>query len=244
MTQIGEGIGIAKQNLEEGKCVFCGAKEHEFPKKDAIEPTGWEREKVGGVGGRFSDAKLNIYPDRTSPPSVYRSEGHHCLAFSSFIMGAQSKPPNPTDRFAALNHYLKEKGYNPNNINNVIDLPGRKDKGDEDPHAHYVEFALAVENNKPLQLHIGGHADKFMNASNVILRDIVRTFQQNKLCDKPDETFKNQLLKKVEDAEDKAFKKTSGAISPWICHPAHINKAEDFAKDMLNQTTDIIYPKL
>lgn len=64
-------------------------------------------------------------------------------------MGAQAKPPNPTDRFAALNYYLKEKGYDPNNINNRIDLPGRKDKGDEDPEAHYVEFAAAVENHKP-----------------------------------------------------------------------------------------------
>ena len=134
--------------------------------------------------------------------------------------------------------------YDPNNISNRIDLPGRKDKGDEDPHAHYVEFAISVEHYKPLQLHIGGHSDTFMTESHVLLRNIVRAFQQNSLCDKPDKEFKEKLLKKVEDAEDKAFKKTAGAISPWICHPAHIHKAEVFANEMLNRTEDIEYPKL
>ncbi|MFT6987549.1 MAG: hypothetical protein ACJAT7_003405 [Psychromonas sp.] len=244
MTQIGEGIAIALINLEKGKCVFCGKSEHEFPKKDVIKPTGWSRKKISGVGGRFASAKLDIYPDKKSPPTAYKSEGHHCLAFSSFIMGAQSNPPNPTDRFAALNHYLKEKKYDPNNINNVIDLPGRKDKGDEDPDAHYAEFAIAVDNDKPLQLHIGGHAAEFMNASNVLLRDIVRTIQQGGFCDEPDDSFKDLLVEEVEIAEDEAFKSTAGVITPWICHPAHINKAEEFAKEMLDRTDEIIYPKL
>ncbi len=244
MTQTGEGIAIALKWFEESKCVFCGKKEHKNPKKDVIQPTGWTRKAISGVGGRFSGKKLDMYPSQQSPPSVYKSEGHHCLAFSSFIMGAQSKPPNPTDRFAALNHYLKEKGYNPNNKNNTIDLPGRKDKGDEDPEAHYVEFAIAVEHEKPLQVHIGGHSDTFMAASNVMIRDVVRAFQQNSLCKKPDDEFKNKLLKKIEDKEDIAFKKTAGVIPPWVCHPAHKDKAESFAKNMLNSTSIITYPKL
>ena len=139
---------------------------------------------------------------------------------------------------------LKEKNYDPNNINNVIDLPGRKDKGEEDTRAHYIEFATAVEHKKPLQLHIGGHADKFMNASNVLLRDIVRAIQEDGMCDQPDDSFKELLIEEVEIAEDTAFKKTAGVITPWVCHPAHINKAEEFAKDMLNSTDEIIYPKL
>jgi hypothetical protein len=244
MTQIGEGIAITQMRLDEGTCVFCGKKNHAFPKKDMIKPTGWKRAKIAGVGGRFSGAKLNMYPNNDSPPTAYKSEGHHCIAFSSFIMGAQSSPPNPKDRFAALNHYLKEKSYDPNNINNVIDLPGRKDKGEEDPRSHYMEFTIAVEKEKPLQLHIGGHADKFMNASNVLLRDIVRSIQQQSLCDMPNDEFKNDLLAEVQYAEDKAFKKTAGAITPWICHPAHINKAKEFANDMLNRTEEIKFPKL
>jgi len=70
-----------------------------------------------------------------------------------------------------------------------------------------MKFTISVEKEKPLQLHIGGHADKFMNASNVLLLDIVSTIQENKLCGKPDEEFKNKLLKKIENAENIAFKK-------------------------------------
>lgn len=244
MTQIGEGIAIAQIRLEKGECIFCGEDEHEFPKKDVIKPTGWKRKKIAGVGGRFSGDKLDLYPDKVSPPTAYKSEGHHCLAFSSFIRNAQSKNHSPSDRFAALNHYLKEKGYDPNNINNVIDLPGRKDKGEEDMRAHYLEFAISVEKEKPLQLHIGSHADKFMNASNYLIRAIVRSIQQQGLCDMPDDEFKDKLLKKVQDAEDKAFKRTAGAIDPWICHPNHIEKAKDFANEMLNRTEEITFPKL
>lgn len=245
MSQVGEGIAIPLKRLTEGKCVFCGKADHDKPKKDKIDPTNWKRESFSGVGGRHSAKKLSIYPNRTSPPTgYYKSEGHHCLAFSSFIVGAQSKPPNPTDRYAALNHYLKEKKYDPNNESNRIDLPGRKDKGEEDPTFHYFEFAKSVEHNKPLQVHIGSHAGDFMNESNYMIRNIVRTFQQRNLCDQPDGSFKDELLKEIEDAEDEAFENTAGAISPWICHPAHIKKAEAFAKHMLNLTTDIEYPNL
>lgn len=243
MTDIGEGIAVAIIRLDKDECIFCGEDDHENPKKDVIEPTNWKRKKIQGVGGRFSADKRNLYPGGKSPTSTYVAEGHHCLAFSSFIMGAQSKPPNPRDRFAALNHYLKEKSYDPNNDSNVIDLPGRKASGDKDPDAQYVEYGIAVEAGKPLQLHIGGHADVFMNASNVMLRDIVRAFQQNGLCAKPDDEFKNKLLKKVEEAEDEAFKLTASVTKPWICHPGPLVKAEEFAKKMLNITT-ITYPKL
>jgi len=243
MPEIGEGIAVSQARLEEDKCVFCGKSEHERPKNDIIKPTEWKRKKISGVGGRFSEEKKSIYPDGTSPTLAYVAEGHHCLAFSSYIMGAQSKPANPRDRFAVLNHYLKEKGYDPNNDSNVIDLPGRKKSGDDDPNAQYVEYAIAVEAKKPLQLHIGGHADDFMDASNVTLRDIVRPIQQHNLCKKPDDDFKKYLLKKVEDAEDEAFKNTAGVTPPWVCHPGPLKKAETFAKKMLNITT-ITYPKL
>jgi len=243
VTDIGEGISIALIRLEEDKCVFCGKSEHENPKKDVIQPTGWTREAIKGVGGRFSSKKKEMYPDGVSPPDKYRSEGHHCLAFSSFIMGAQSDPPNPRDRFAALNHYLKEQSYNPNNVNNTIDLPGRRELGDTDPHRQYKEYTKAVEAGKPLQLHIGGHSDDFMDASNALLLDIVRAIQVADLCETPDEEFKELLLSKVEKAEDKAFRLTAGAIKPWICHPGPLLKAEQHAKETLNIST-ISYPKL
>jgi len=122
-------------------------------------------------------------------------------------------------------------------------LPGRKERGDKDPDAQFVEYGKAVEAGYPLQLHIGGHVDDFMDESNIMLRDIVRAFQQHSLCEMPDPEFKNELLKEVEDAEDFAFKQTAGVISPWICHPGPLKNAEAWAKKMQNIDT-IIYPKL
>ena len=243
MTDIGEAVAVSVITVDEDKCIFCGKSDHENPKKEIIKPTGWVRGAIEGVGGRFSAAKKEIYPDGVSPPQKYRAEGHHCLAFSSFIVGAQSKPPNPKDRFAVLNYYLNEKEYNPNDINNRIDLPGRRELGDTDEHRQYKEFTKAVDAGKPLQPHIGGHADKFMNASSHALRNIIRAVQQNNLCKLPDDEFKNKILSKVQDAEDKAFKKTAGVISPWICHPEPIKKAEEHAKKTLG-ISEIVYPKL
>jgi len=244
MTEVGEGVAVTQIRVEKDKCAFCGKDDHENIKKDEIKPTGWKRPKeFKGVGGRFSGAKLGIYPHNKSPTTSYKAEGHHCLAFSSFIMGAQAKPPNPKDRFAALNHYLSEQGYDPSNKNNCIDLPGRKKHGDKDPNAQFVEYGIAVEAGYPLQLHIGGHTDDFMDQSNTELRDLVRAMQQNNLCAKPDKEFKDKLLKKVQDKEDKAFKKTAGAITPWICHPGPLKKAEAWTKEMLDIDT-ITYPKL
>jgi len=90
MTQIGEGIAVTIARLEEGKCIFCGRAEHGNKKKDEIKPAGWKRKsKFEGVGGNFGGKKKLLYPNNESPPSsTYRSEGHHCLAFSAFIVDA------------------------------------------------------------------------------------------------------------------------------------------------------------
>jgi len=242
MTQIGEGIAVTQIRLDEDKCVFCGGN-HENVKLDVIKPTGWKREDISGVGGRFSSQKMGIYPDGKSPPDSYRSEGHHCLAFSSFVIGAQEKPKNPRDRFAALNHYLKEKNYSPNNINNTIDLPGRKKNEDTDGHAQYKEYEKSVKEGKPLQLHIGGHVDKFMIASNLLLDNLVAAFKENSLCSNPDDEFKNKLLEKIGKAEDKAFKKTAGAVKPWVCHPEPLKMAEEYVMKTQG-ISSVTYPKL
>lgn len=240
MTELMEGIAVALQRLAEGKCVFCGKKEHENIKKDEIKPTGWKRAAISGVGGNFVAQKKAIYPGSISPPASYRSEGHHCIAFSSFIVDART---SPKDRFAALNHYLKEKSYDPNNDNNTIDLPGRKSEGDTDKHANFKEFEKAVLAGKPLQLHIGGHKQEFMNASNVMIRDLIRTIQQNSICAKPDDAFKQKLLDKIKDAEDKAFKKTAATVAPWVAHPGPLAQAEAYVKSK-HGINEINYPTL
>ena len=239
MTDIGEAISIALIRLEEDKCVFCG-EQHQKRKKDEIKPTGWKRAAISGVGGNFAAKKKAMYPDNTSPPSAYRAEGHHCLAFSSFIVDARTAPK---DRFAALNHYLKEKGYDPNNENNTIDLPGRKQDGDNDDHAQFKEFEKAVLAGKPLQLHIGGHGKDFMMASTLEIRDLVNVVKKAGLCKLPDDSFKQQLLDGIIVAEDSAFKLTASAESPWIAHPTPLKDAERYVKNKHN-ISEIVYPKL
>ncbi len=239
MTEIGEPISTPIGRLAEAKCIICG-KQHDGQMKDEIKPTGWKRAAISGVGGNFLDAKKDLYPNKESPPKAYRSEGHHCLAFSAFIVDARK---NPKDRFASLNHYLKEKGYNPNNDNNCIDLPGRKTRGDRDKHAHFKEFEKAVLAGKPLQLHIGGHQKEFLNKSNFMLRDVWNELKRVGYCEKPDEEFKSTLKRRVVKQEDKAFKYTASAVTGWIAHPIPLKDAEDYVKEK-HGLTEIKYPKI
>ena len=145
--------------------------------------------------------------------------------------------------FCRTQSLFGKKNYDPNNDNNTIDLPGRKTEGDTDKHANFKEFEKAVLAGKPLQLHIGGHKKEFMNASNTMIRDLVRTIQQNSICAKPDDSFKQKLLDKIKDAEDKAFKKTSAAESPWIAHPGPLAQAEAYVKSK-HGINEIKYPSL
>jgi hypothetical protein len=242
VTQIGEGIAVTMVRLEEHKCVFCGKAEHDNKKKDEIKPSGWKRKSnFEGVGGNFSEQKKALYPKNQSPPnSTYRSEGHHCLAFSAFIVDAST---NPKDRFAALNHYLKEDGYDPNNENNCIDLPGRKVQGDDDAHAQFKEFEKAVMAGKPLQLHIGGHGKEFMMQSYLLVRDIVNSAKRRNLCEKPDDEFKSKLKEKVTQKEDIAFKKTASKAPGWVAHPGPLAEAERYVMKN-NSLSEIKYPNL
>ena len=239
MTQIGEGIAVTLIRLEEDKCVFCG-KKHKERKKDEIKPTNWKRKGIEGVGGNFVGKKKSLYPNHTSPPTAYRSEGHHCLAFSAFIVDART---NPKDRFAALNHYLKEKGHDPNNPNNCIDLPGRKKKGEES-EANYYEFEKAAQAGFPLQLHIGGHSKEFLQQSIIMLRDLVNEIKDVGICEEPDDSFKQELLDGVIELEDEAFKLTAAAESPWIAHPGPLKKAERFVLSRNSDIKQIKYPKI
>ena len=155
-------------------------------------------------------------------------EGHHCLAFSSFIRGAQSKPPKPRDYYAPINHYLKEFGYNPNDINNVIDLPGRKKNGDEDDDAQFKNFEKACTTTppKPLQLHIGGHKSDMMMASDRLIQDIYNLMKRPDECSVDEEEWKDSLLENIQEAEDEAFDKTASKTYPFICHPGPLNSAK------------------
>ena len=246
MTQMTLGVSVPQANKwgDENKCIFCGEDEHENAKKDKIKPTNWKRAKIEGVGGNNAAYKLSLYPNNQSPPSIYTSEGHHCVAFSSFIRDART---SPRDFFAPLNHYLAEQKYDPNNKNNTIDLPGRKEKNDSDPNAQFKNFEKAATATppKPMQLHIGGHKSDLMQASDKLVQRVYNTMKKPGMCKKPDDEWKKKLLEKMKKMEDKAFDKTASVTSPFICHPGPLrnnrNNAEDYVQD--KHDIQIVYPK-
>lgn len=238
---LGISVDMANDWGDDDKCVFCGGSHEENRKKDKIKPTGWKRDKISGVGGNHAGYKKSLYPGNQSPPTVYTAEGHHCVAFSSFIRDART---TPRDYIAPLNHYLKEKGHDPNNPNNTIDLPGRKAKGDTDPDAQFKNFEKAATATPPkaMQLHIGGHKSDLMMASDTLVRDIYNLMKKPDECSEDIEEWKNSLIENIQEAEDEAFDKTASVTSPFVCHPGPLVQAENHVKNKHN--VDIVYPKL
>lgn len=224
--EMGEGISVATSHewKDDDKCVFCG-KKHANQKEDKIEPTDWQRENISGVGDEHASYKLSLYPDNQSPPAAYKAEGHHCVAFSSFIKEAKK---NPRDYFAPVNHYLKEKGYNPNNKNNTIDLPGRKAEDEGDDKTAFKNFEKAILAGKPMQLHIGGHKSDLMDASDALVQDLYNLMSRSELCELDKEEWKDELLAQAKRNENKAFDKTASLTKPFVCHPDQLPKAEAY----------------
>jgi hypothetical protein len=222
--EFGEGVSVAVAQRwnEKEKCVFCG-KKHPKQKKDNIQPTGWTRKKIEGVGDEYAGYKFSLYPGHQSPPAAYKAEGHHCVAFSSFIKEAKK---NPRDYYAPMNHYLKEKGYDPNGKNNTIDLPGRKEKEDMDPDANFKNFEAAVLAGKPMQLHIGGHKSDLMTASDRLIQRVYNMMSRPNKCEKDKEDWKEILLKKMRKMENKAFDLTASVTPPFVCHRDPLREAE------------------
>lgn len=122
-------------------------------------------------------------------------------------------------------------------------MPGRRKKG-EGKEANYYEFEKAVKAGFPLQLHIGGHAEEFLSQSNILLRDLVNLIKDAGVCKLPDETLKRELYDRVVKAEDRAFKLTAAAESPWIARPGLIKKAESFVLERNPHINQIQYPKI
>jgi len=238
VPELGESVAMAALWRAENKCVFCG-KNHPESKKDEIKSTGWKRAQIKGVGDHFAADKLRLYPSGQSPPTLYRSEGHHCVAFSSFIK------KETIDRIAPLNYYLKDKGYDPNNKNNTIDLPGRKARDDDSPEAQFKEYEKAViEGKKPMQLHIGGHGSDLMAASHNLVQDVYNLMKHPSMCEDPDQgKWKDKMLQAMKCKEDKAFKRTAMKKSPFICHPRPCRAAEDYVKTKYS-ISEITYQEL
>jgi len=122
-------------------------------------------------------------------------------------------------------------------------LPGRKVKDDDDEHAQFKEFEKSVLAGKPLQLHIGGHSKEFMMQSYMMLQDVMNSAKRRRLCEKPDDEFKNKLKEKVIQKEDIAFKKTANKETGWVAHPGPLSNAEYYVMNK-HDLTEIKYPSL
>lgn len=245
MSQLGEGVSVdvAQKWKDEDKCVFCGKKNHKNKKKDDITATKWPRKAISGVGGQHASYKKSLYPGNASPPSEYTSEGHHCVAYSSFVRTVDGEK---RDYIAPLNYYLKkDHDYDPNNPNNTIDLPGRQGNKDSHPDIRFENFekAVTVTPSKPMQIHIGGHKSDMMMASDTLVRNIYNQMKRPKKCAKDDDKWKKQLKEKIEKAENKAFDKTASVTYPFVCHPEPLNLAVNHVSSKYN-LRKIKFPKL
>jgi hypothetical protein len=231
--QMGESVAMAMLLQKQGKCVICDSDEHPDPKREKIEKTagksGWERDKkLDGVFESGDSKRSSIYPGGSFPPS-YSTEGHHCLAYTSFVQSNK-------DTCLRLNHFLNKVGFHPNDPPNILHLPGRA--GDVKPAApgttawpkgvkkEYKCFWVSVDLGKPLQLHTGRHRGTYFASSHALYRDLLRFVSDPDVCkDETMDEFKDALKEASKGAVNRAFIQVAGA--KWICHPEHLRIARD-----------------
>lgn len=67
-----------------------------------------------------------------------------------------------------------------------------------------------------------------MMNSYVMIRDVANYAKRIKLCDKPDDDFKNKIKEKVIKNEGVAFRNTANKGSRRIAHPGPLSEAESY----------------
>ncbi len=228
--EMGEAISADQAPQLEDKCVICGTK-HKEPKKENIQKTagksGWERDKnMVGIFETGDAERRSIYPNSAYPPP-YPTEGHHCLAFTSFVEGGK-------DVSMRLNHYLNKVGFAPNQPKNIIHLPGRT--GAASPGLNmtwpsgvaesYKNFWISIDLGKPLQLHVGRHAPTYFGISHSLVGSLETLFTEAGTCkEKSTKELEDKLKELAEAARNYAFMQVAEA--QWICHPEHLRIATD-----------------
>jgi len=230
--QAGEGIASTEYKVSSKKeCFFCG-KNHPDPKpapkkfKTAGKP-GWDRVSMAEKFDYSDKERVRVY---ASNKPEYDTEGHHCLAFSSFV-----KKNN--DVFPRLNYYLNEVGFKPNDPKNIIQLPGRypnknfKSKFSIHTDPRYQNFFLAAKSGKPLQPHLGRHKDAYFAKSNALVQRLAIVHFDTKECEQKDlDTLKKKLKKRADAAVNVAF--ISVTSTEWKCHPEHLAEARKSYKEL------------
>ncbi|WP_437306867.1 hypothetical protein [Sorangium sp. So ce388] len=239
--EIGETVTDVQAILNRGQCVICD-KAHDAPKDEPVEPTadksGWERDKsMSGVFDGGDAERCKIYKDNTYPPG-YTSEGHHSLAYSSFVK-------NGKDEFLRLNHFLNGAGFRPNASPNIIQLPGRS--GDAGAPAalerSFQAFWVSVESGKPLQLHIGRHKASYFASSDNVVRRIAALISSPAQCEESNlNSLKSKLKRYVDAAVNYAFMCVTRA--KWKCHPDKLREAQAGYSHHRGQNSPSAWPEI
>lgn len=220
---MGEGLATKSDNpAGQDECFICG-KNHPEPKPGPTSfktagKSGWNRVSMANVFDDKDPDRTSIYKDY--PPS-FGTEGHHCLAFSSFVS-------KDNDVFPRLNHYLDQVGFKPNGSKNIIQLPGRagcsdvKQKLKIDVDLRYQTFYMAAQTGKPLQPHLGRHKKRYFAASDALVRRLAILAVNSMICE---ETSEDDMKKKIKDHADAAVNYAFVAVASakWICHIEHMN---------------------
>jgi hypothetical protein len=236
--EMGESVAVANQLQLEDKCVVCG-KKHKDPKKEAIEPTickkpGWERNKsMEGVFESGDTQRASIYPGAKFPPP-YPTEGHHCVAFTSFV--AKDKSRAEKDRCVRLNHFLNKVGFQVNQPANIVQLPNRH--GQVAPGANstvawpvgvkkeYKSYWVSIDLGRPLQLHTGRHVGSYFVSSDALYGRMLGLSYDPDACETETmQEFEDNLKQLVKGTVNYAFIQV--AQTTWICHPEHLRVATD-----------------
>ncbi|OJT24239.1 hypothetical protein BO221_13745 [Archangium sp. Cb G35] len=228
--EMGESVTVANATQAEGKCVICNNK-HKDPKKEQIEKTvsknGWERDKSMVGVFAWGDAKrMAIYPNASPPP--YPTEGHHCLAFTSFIK--ENK-----DRCVRLNHFLNKVGFKANQPSNIIQLPDRHGNvaPNADPTAswpsgvkkEYKSYWVSIDLGHPLQLHLGRHRGEYFKLSDALYARMLGLAYDPDTCEQESmQDFEDGLKELSEGVVNHAFNQVVQGV--WKCHPEHLRIAQ------------------
>jgi len=213
-VEIGETVTAAMADVKQDKCAVCGRK-HKDPKKaqfKTIAPgnSGWHRKVMTGIF-ESDGTREKVYPLNTFEPP-YEYQGHHCLALSALVKGANGK--SPKDLRLRLNFYLDKVGFFPNRQRNCIGLPARKSYGD------FKAFWAALDANKPLQMHGPGHDDEYFAQCDALITTLVKTMTALNTCKDADEPdWLDELKKMIEQAENFAFKVLAWNRAQWRLHP-------------------------
>ncbi|WP_437661596.1 hypothetical protein [Sorangium sp. So ce1182] len=228
--QLGESASFIADLQSSGKCVICD-QEHKNKKTEDVKPvtesnSGWERKNMDRIFDTGDANRSSIYVGSVLPsPSTYQTEGHHCLAYSSFIKG------NGEDVCLRLNFFLDQVGFAPNDAPNVIQLPGRRGPP-QSPRGPWPvgvyetlkSFWVSIDQGKPLQLHVGRHNGAYFGESeSVVQRLIVFASDPNKCEEETIDQFKERLKGLITGAVNYAFKCV--AENTWVCHSSRLGPA-------------------